>query len=42
MDKTTLVELFERKDFNNAKELDYSLFPGALINIYQVSILTGY
>ena len=28
MDKTPLVNLFERTDFNNAKELDYPFFPG--------------
>ena len=28
MDKTPLVDLFERTDFNNVKELDSSLFPG--------------
>ena len=28
MDKTPLVELFERTDFNNVKELDYPIFPG--------------
>ena len=28
MDKTPLVELFERTDFNNVKELDCPLFPG--------------
>ena len=28
MDKTPLVDLFERTDFNNVKELDCSLFPG--------------
>ncbi len=28
MDKTTLVDLFERTDFNNVKELDCPLFPG--------------
>ena len=28
MDKTQLVDLFERTDFNNVKELDCPLFPG--------------
>ena len=28
MDKTPLVELFERTDFTNVKELDYPIFPG--------------
>ena len=28
MDKTPLVYLFERTDFNNVKELDCPLFPG--------------
>ena len=28
MDKTPLVDLFERTDFNNVKELEYPLFPG--------------
>ena len=28
MDKTPLVDLFERTDFNNVKELDCPLFPG--------------
>ena len=28
MDKTPLVDLFERADFNNVKELDCPLFPG--------------
>ena len=28
MDKTPLVDLFERSDFNNVKELDCPLFPG--------------
>lgn len=28
MDKTPLVDLFERTDFNNFKELDCPLFPG--------------
>ena len=28
MDKTPLVDLFERADFNNFKELDCPLFPG--------------
>ncbi|MCF2615573.1 IS4 family transposase, partial [Prevotella stercorea] len=28
MDKTPLVDLFERTDFNNDKELDCPLFPG--------------
>ena len=28
MDKTPLVDLFERTDFNNVKELDSPLFPG--------------
>ena len=28
MDKTPLVDFFERTDFNNAKELDCPLFPG--------------
>ena len=28
MDKTSLVDLFERTDFNNVKELDCPLFPG--------------
>ena len=27
MDKTQLVDLFERTDFNNVKELDCPLFP---------------
>ena len=27
MDKTPLVDLFERADFNNVKELDCPLFP---------------
>ena len=27
MDKTPLVDLYERTDFNNAKELDCPLFP---------------
>ena len=30
MDKTPLVDLFERTDFNNVKELDCPLFPGLL------------
>ena len=33
MDKTPLVDLFERTDINNFKELDCPLFPGYLINI---------
>lgn len=28
MDKTPLVDFFERTDFNNVKELDYPFFPG--------------
>lgn len=28
MDKTPLVDLFERTDFNNVKELDCPLYPG--------------
>ena len=28
MDKTPLIDLFERTDFNNIKELDCPLFPG--------------
>ena len=28
MDKTPFVNLFERTDFNNVKEIDYPLFPG--------------
>ena len=28
MDKTPLVDLFKRTDFNNVKELDCPLFPG--------------
>ena len=36
MDKTPLVDLFERTDFNNVKELDCPLFPG-LFDLY----LTG-
>ena len=28
MDKTALVDLFERTDFNNVKEPDCLLFPG--------------
>ena len=28
MDKTPLVDLFERSDFNNVKELGCPLFPG--------------
>ena len=28
MDKTPLVDFFERTDFNNVKELDCPLFPG--------------
>ena len=28
MDKTPLVDFFERTDFNNVKELDCTLFPG--------------
>ena len=28
MDKTALVDLFERTDFNNVKELDCHLFKG--------------
>ena len=28
MDKTPLVDLFERTDFNNIKKLDSPLFPG--------------
>ena len=28
MDKTPLVDLFERTDFNNVKELDCPIFPG--------------
>lgn len=27
MDKTPIIDLFERTDFNNVKELDYPLFP---------------
>lgn len=30
MDKTPLVDLFERTNFNNVKELDCPLFPGGL------------
>lgn len=30
MDKTPLVDFFERTDFNNVKELDCPLFPGLL------------
>ena len=33
MDKTPLVDLFERTDFNNVKEFDCPLFLGYLINI---------
>ena len=33
MDKTPLVDLFERTDFNNVKELDCPLFPEDLIDI---------
>ena len=36
MDKTPLVDLFERTDFNNVKELDCPLFP-ELFDLY----LTG-
>ena len=28
MDKTPLVDFFERTDFNNTKKLDYPLFLG--------------
>lgn len=28
MDKTPLVDFFERTDFNNVKEFDCPLFPG--------------
>lgn len=33
MDKTPLVDFFERTDSNNVKELVCPLFPGYLINI---------
>ena len=33
MDKTPLVDFFERTDFNNVKEFDCPLFRGYLINI---------